>query len=334
MDALDQGVSIRDVYLNVFQPVMYEIGRLWQTGEVSVGQEHYCTNATQVTISMLYPRLFSGVSRGKRMLAACVQGELHELGLRMVSDFFEMEGWNTEYLGANTPQDSVVQAVEEKTADVLAIGVTMHFHLEKAQKMIEAVRRANCAGKVKILLGGYPFRVDAALWQTLGADGCADNAHEAIVLAQKLATEETAPPSENGAPANPLKPVSSDSLAIFDAQLASVEDEVLRQCLSEDNPQRAMGPEAESMVRNGLGFMSKMLRSTMAYGADKIIADELAWSKTALPGRGVSMPMLLRNFERYDVALKNRLPSAAYEEVRPYLASMIKPPRSHGKGYL
>jgi methanogenic corrinoid protein MtbC1 len=191
MGAVERGQSIKDLYLNVFEPVMYEIGRLWQTGKISVGQEHYCTNATQVTMSMLYPRLFKGVSSGKRMLAACAQNELHELGLRMVTDFFEMDGWDTDYLGANTPHESIIREIEEKAVDILAIGVTMYFHLEKAQKMIEAVRRATGAGNVKILLGGYIIKIDKTLWQTLGADGSAETARDAIALARKLTAKGT-----------------------------------------------------------------------------------------------------------------------------------------------
>lgn len=189
MDAVEAGESIEDVYLNVFQPVMYEIGRLWQTGEISVGQEHYCTNATQVVMARLYPRLFTGRHNGKRMLAACVQDELHELGLRMVADFFEMDGWDTGYLGANTPHESIIREIEEKSAAVLAIGVTMYYHLEQAQRMIEAVRRAAGAVKVRIIVGGYIFKVNKTLWKTLGADGAADNARDALALAQKLTRE-------------------------------------------------------------------------------------------------------------------------------------------------
>jgi hypothetical protein len=94
-------------------------------------------------------------------------------------------------------------------------------------------------------------------------------------------------------------------------------------CLSEDNPQRTMGAEVGSMVRKGLGFVSKMLRSTMTYGIEKIVQDELAWGKTTLPGHGVSMTMVLNNFERYNTAFKNRLSLEAYEEVQPYIESMI-----------
>lgn len=156
---------------------------MWQKGELSVGMEHFCTNCTQVIMAMLYPQLFKGSYCEKRLLAACVHGELHELGLRMLSDFFEMDGWDTDYLGANTPLESIVRAIEEKPVDVLAISATMYYHLENAQKIISAVRQASDA---KILLGGYSFRIDDSLWKTLGADGTANNALDAIKLAKQL----------------------------------------------------------------------------------------------------------------------------------------------------
>jgi len=61
----------------------------------------------------------------------------------------------------------------------------------------------------------------------------------------------------------------------------------------------------------------------MTYDTEKIVEDQIAWGKTTLPGYGVSMTMILNNFKRYNVALKNKLPGGAYKEVQPYLESMI-----------
>lgn len=47
-EAMAGGRTIKEIYLHIFQPAMYEIGRLWQTGAISVAQEHYCTAATQM----------------------------------------------------------------------------------------------------------------------------------------------------------------------------------------------------------------------------------------------------------------------------------------------
>jgi len=57
--ALANGLSIRDLYLRVFQPVQYEVGRLWLLNKVSVVEEHFCTAATQTIMSELYPQIIS-----------------------------------------------------------------------------------------------------------------------------------------------------------------------------------------------------------------------------------------------------------------------------------
>jgi len=61
----------------------------------------------------------------------------------------------------------------------------------------------------------------------------------------------------------------------------------------------------------------------MTLGTEKIIELEPAWCKSCLPGYGISMTMILNCFEQYNVALKNKQPLAAYEEVQLYLASLI-----------
>lgn len=43
---------------------------------------------------------------------------------------------------------------------------------------------------VKIMVGGYPFIVDDRLWKTLGADGFAKDARNAVKVAAKLAGKE------------------------------------------------------------------------------------------------------------------------------------------------
>jgi hypothetical protein len=61
LEAVRGGVHVKEIYLHVFQPAQWEVGRLWQTGQLSVAQEHFCTAATQWIMSQLYPWVFSGV---------------------------------------------------------------------------------------------------------------------------------------------------------------------------------------------------------------------------------------------------------------------------------
>ncbi len=185
LSAVDHGVLVRDIYLLVFQPVQREIGRLWQTNQISVAQEHYCTAATQLIMSQLYPRIFSAERTGYRLVATCVGGELHEIGVRMVADFFEMDGWDTYYLGANTPTEGILSTIETRQPDVLGISATITMHVSDVRALIKQVRASDAGENVKILVGGYPFNVAPDLWRRVDADGHASDAQQAVAIANQ-----------------------------------------------------------------------------------------------------------------------------------------------------
>lgn len=186
LEAAQGGVGIRDIYLRVFQRTQREIGRLWQTNRISVAQEHFCTAATQMVMSQLYPYIFTGERKDRRIVVACVGGELHEIGARMVADFFEMSGWDSYFLGANTPPQSVLLTVRERRAHVLALSATMTFHVGKVGDIIRSLRDSD-QSSIPVLVGGYPFNLSASLWKKVGADGYAADAEAAVAEAERVA---------------------------------------------------------------------------------------------------------------------------------------------------
>lgn len=184
---LDQArMSVKELYLYVFQPCQYEIGRLWQKGEITVAQEHFCTACTQSIISSLYPRWLTARSGSKTFVAAGVGSELHEIGLRMLTDFFEMEGWDTYFLGANLPEESLLAFLRKHKPDVVGISATITYHVDLVQKLIGRIRNELELRDVKIMVGGMPFNIDRELWQKVGADGYAPDAQNAVAKAEEL----------------------------------------------------------------------------------------------------------------------------------------------------
>jgi methanogenic corrinoid protein MtbC1 len=191
LDAVAGGAPVKEIYMHVFQPAQHEIGRLWQTNRMTVAQEHYCSAATQLIMSQLYPYVFATAKTNRSMVGTCVSGDLHEIGVRMVADFFEMEGWNSFYLGANTPHPSVISEIVDRDADVLAISATISYHVGAVRDLIHAVRQHPTAGRIRILVGGYPFNQDPELFRKLGADGTAFDAPHAVATAHELLTAVT-----------------------------------------------------------------------------------------------------------------------------------------------
>lgn len=180
--SLDGGASLRDVYRHVFEPVQQEIGRLWQLNLVSVAQEHFCTAATQHIMTQLYGRVFVGERTERRAVAMCVGGELHEVGLRIVTDLLELEGWQTWYLGASVPPAAAVQLCVDHKADVLLVSATLPPHIASVAEVVRLFRSRRELDEARVLVGGRAFRTAPDLWQKIGADGYAATADEALAL--------------------------------------------------------------------------------------------------------------------------------------------------------
>ncbi|MEX0869676.1 MAG: cobalamin-dependent protein, partial [Nitriliruptoraceae bacterium] len=153
-DAVDDGMALETVYLEVLQPCLREVGRLWQTGRISVAQEHLVTAATQVAMAQLYPRVFATPRIGRTAVVASIGGELHEIGGRMVADLFELRGWTTVFAGANTPTPALVSLVAEHEPDVIALSATIGAHVPDVANTIARLRASLT---VPIIAGGRAF---------------------------------------------------------------------------------------------------------------------------------------------------------------------------------
>ena len=180
LDAVDQGRDVGELLLDLLQPAQLEVGRLWERGEITVAQEHLTTAITQTVMSMLYPFLFTGADNGRRLVATGVGSEAHEVGIRMVADLVQRDGWSTTYLGSGSPPEGVVAEVVRRDADVLAISATMTSHVPHVRELIAAVRADPRCDRVRVLVGGRPFRLAPQLVHQVGADGWAVDGRGAV----------------------------------------------------------------------------------------------------------------------------------------------------------
>jgi len=186
LDLARSGTPIVNLYVNVLQPAQAEIGRLWHRNEISIADEHYATAATQELMVRLREHAIPAKRRDIRIVAASVGGDFHEIGIRMVADCFELDGWDIMYLGANLPASDAVREVRERKAQVLAISASTFLHLRDTGILIDAVRAEPGCAHVKIIVGGPPFNLITNLWQGLGADGHGKSATDGVELANRL----------------------------------------------------------------------------------------------------------------------------------------------------
>ncbi|TCT16016.1 methanogenic corrinoid protein MtbC1 [Natranaerovirga pectinivora] len=188
LDAFHQGVNVQDIYMKILEPSLKEVGRLWECNQVHVGQEHYFTEITQSIMSKLYLDTTSVDSKKHKIITMAVNGEYHQIGIRMVTNLLELDGWKTYYLGVNIPSDSIIKMIVKEKADVLAISATMPFNVNSVTALINTIRLTKSCSNVKVMVGGNAFNTNVDLWQKIGADAYAGNGIDAVKIANKLVT--------------------------------------------------------------------------------------------------------------------------------------------------
>lgn len=160
-EGLAAGIAVPVLELDVIRAAQREVGRLWEENRISVAQEHVATAISQLVLAHLYRDLPRAAARGRSVAVACVEGELHDLGARMVADFLEMDGYDVDFLGANVPSESLVAHVRERRPDLVALSATMAHHLPALQTVL---------GRLCDTMGGdYPVAVGGGALAAGGA---------------------------------------------------------------------------------------------------------------------------------------------------------------------
>jgi methanogenic corrinoid protein MtbC1 len=183
-EALGESPDLEEFYLWILDPVMREIGRRWEHSLVSSAQEHVASALVTRMMSVAYARIDRDPALGKRVVACSGPHEQHQIGAWMVSDLLEARGWDARLLGADPSADGLLKLLDEFRPAVLALSVTVPFHLRDAAQLIAAVRRRPGLEDLRIMVGGQAFAMDAGLAKAIGADGYAPDARSAALLAE------------------------------------------------------------------------------------------------------------------------------------------------------
>ena len=184
-EGLALGASVLDVQLEVIQAAQREIGRLWQENSISIAQEHMATAISSMALSHLFDMAPRAPANGKRVLVACVEGELHDFPARLVADALDLAGFDVRYLGASVPTDSLLQMLATDEPDLLALSTTMTFNVPALRRTLERVR-AHTGGKLPIVIGGGACSWVKNVAEELAVDGTASDAAATVRMISRL----------------------------------------------------------------------------------------------------------------------------------------------------
>ncbi|MDO6677072.1 B12-binding domain-containing protein [Shewanella sp. 4_MG-2023] len=168
---------------NEAQPALYQIGLLWQNGDVSVSTEHLATAITNRVLTGLLMHLDLPEITKPKILVTCAASEQHQIGSWMVATALEANEWDTTYLGADAPKDAILDYITNESPKAVIISVTMPYNIKKAREILQEIDALY--PHIKTIVGGQALSFFHEPQEVLKADFITSDYKEAI---QKLNT--------------------------------------------------------------------------------------------------------------------------------------------------
>jgi corrinoid protein of di/trimethylamine methyltransferase len=185
--SLDQGVDPLAAIKEGFTAGMDVVGELYSCGDYFLPDLIMGGEAMKAALAVLEPVLkASGQARevlGKVVLGT-VKGDIHEIGKALVGSMLSANGFEVYDLGIDIEAEEFVAQARHYNADIVALSALLTTTMLHQRDVIEHLAEAGLRERVKVIVGGSP--VTQAWADQIGADGFAEDAAGAVVVAKKL----------------------------------------------------------------------------------------------------------------------------------------------------
>lgn len=195
-EALAAGVTPEQVVFEIVVPSIERMIKSFAEDFDATLAQHFLASqiASSVTDAMI-PRFAAAPEIVGRVVIGTARGDFHGLGKKIVSGCLKARMIEVEDLGLNVGPERFVDAAVSSGAQVVAVS-SMMIHTARGPEGAIGVRRIlgerGMAGRIKLVVGGAPYRFDPGLHRIVGADGWAENGMAAAdVIAGLIAQART-----------------------------------------------------------------------------------------------------------------------------------------------
>ena len=183
-DAMNQGIEATQLYKNMIWPAMENVDKLYREDRINLATEHMATRINRTLADQIQAHLPRKQPNGKRILITCADGEPEELGAQMCGDLFESEGWDVFFVGGGVPNDEILSLVGNLRPEILLIFGTQPTGVPGVRMLIDLIREIGANPTMNIMISGGVFNRAEGLWEEIKADLFADNAADALKVAE------------------------------------------------------------------------------------------------------------------------------------------------------
>ena len=182
--ALNEGAEARDILVKGLIGGMSVVGERFKTGEMFLPEVLMSAHAMHEGLNIVKPLLAkAGQKAMGRVVIGTVEGDIHDIGKKIVGFLLEGGGFEVIDLGVNVSDGAFAQAIEEHNPDILGMSALLTTTMPNMGKVIELLKEKKLRDKVKIIVGGASVTEEFA--KSIGADSYAPEAGSAVELVKK-----------------------------------------------------------------------------------------------------------------------------------------------------
>jgi trimethylamine corrinoid protein len=187
---LDSGDPPLDIITNGFVPGITYVGEQFGRGTLFLPELMESADVmlavTDFFNKTMLERGGSGIGReDASIVAATVQGDVHDIGKGIAVAMFKANGYTVYDLGRDCPVDNLINTAEKHGCKVIATSALLTTTMIEQQKLIKVLKESKLRDKYITLIGGAP--VTQRWCNRIGADIYAENAHLGVqLLGEKL----------------------------------------------------------------------------------------------------------------------------------------------------
>jgi methanogenic corrinoid protein MtbC1 len=184
----EQGVSLPDIYLGLFQPVAEHLGQRWDEDSLSFVEVTRAISQMQTVVRTLGSngKRQHPIDAAHRILLASPSHEQHALGMLIVSQLFQMEGWEVEGGSQLVAGEELHDMVRDEWFGVVGLTASSEESARRLKSVIDDLRKNSLNESISVIVGGHAFAGHPGLSEEVGADDMAIDAMDAIAKAERL----------------------------------------------------------------------------------------------------------------------------------------------------
>lgn len=157
LEKVKNQVGPREFALGLITPLLAEVGKQVENGQLSIAQEHSLSAIIKFHIGQqLYKSIGSGNQAGETIALSTPEGELHEFGIMIASLLCGFYNLKFYYLGPSMPGESLAEACNQIGTDLIILGVSSSYNNSYARRLDEYINTftETLDEKTEILIGG------------------------------------------------------------------------------------------------------------------------------------------------------------------------------------